>query len=128
MLLDVLARRVAALGDALAVVGVERAALFDQLALHGQIQHLALAGDALAVEHVHLTALERRGDLVFDDLDLHAVADDLGAVLDGFALADVDAHVRGGSIKSVKRPAPLSTLFFFNAAAAEPEATNLQLR
>ena len=33
----------------------------------------------------------------------------------------------GGRLKSVNLPAPLSLLLFFNAAAAEPEATNFTL-
>jgi len=35
---------------------------------------------------------------------------------------------RGGSMKPVKRPAPLSVPANFSAAAAEPEATNLSFR
>ena len=75
MLLQIGARVVAALTDALALVGIERAGLLDQVVLHGQIQQLTGPGDALAVEHVHHAGAERRRDLVLDDFDLGAVAD-----------------------------------------------------
>ena len=47
-----------------------------------------------AVHEVELGLLERRGDLVLDDLDADAVADDVGALLDRVDAADVEAHGR----------------------------------
>ena len=49
-------------------------------------------GDAFAEDDVELGLAEGRGDLVLDDLDLGARADDVVAVLDGFDAADLDAH------------------------------------
>ena len=54
----------------------------------------ALPADALAVHDVELGLAERRADLVLDDLDPGAVADDLGAVLQRLDAADVEAHRR----------------------------------
>ena len=36
-------------------------------------------------------------------------------------------NVSGGSMKSVNLPAPLSLLFIFSAAAADPEAQRKQI-
>jgi hypothetical protein len=81
----------AALADALAGVAVPCAGLLDDVVGHGEVEHVALAADALAVEDVELGLAEGRGDLVLDDLDLGAVADDDVALLDGGDAADVDA-------------------------------------
>ena len=51
----------AALADALAAKAVPRAALFDYVMRRRQIQHVALAADALAVEDVELGFAEGRG-------------------------------------------------------------------
>ena len=45
------------------------------LAFDAQIEQLARLGDALAVHDVELGLLERRRDLVLDDLDARAAAD-----------------------------------------------------
>ena len=58
----------------------------------GEVERVALAGDAFAVEDVELGVAEGSGDLVLDDLDLGAGADDDVAFLDGADAADVDAH------------------------------------
>ena len=64
----------------------------DDIPLHGQIQQGALGADALAVDDVELRDPEGRSDLVLDDLDLGAVADGIGAVLEGLALAHIQPH------------------------------------
>ncbi len=95
-----LARVVLALADLLAVVGVPGAALLEHLGLDAHVDDLALAADALAVEDVELGGLERRRDLVLDDLDLGLVADDLLALLDRADAADVEPD-RGVELEGV---------------------------
>ncbi len=60
-------------------------------ALDAEIDQLADLGDALAVHDVELDLLERRRDLVLDDLDAGLVADHLVALLDRADAADVEA-------------------------------------
>ena len=84
----------AALADALAVEGEPGAALLDRAALGAEVDEVALAADALAVEDVELDLAERRRHLVLHDLHARAVADDLLAVLDRADAADVEAHGR----------------------------------
>jgi hypothetical protein len=62
----------AALSDALALVAVPCAALVDDVVEHREIEDVALARDALAVENVELGVAERRRYLVFNDLYLGA--------------------------------------------------------
>jgi len=59
---------VLALADALAAVAVPGAALFDHVAGRAEVEDLAFARRAFAVEDVELGRLERRRDLVLDDL------------------------------------------------------------
>ena len=59
-----------------------------------ELDDLAFARDALAVEDVEQRLAERRRDLVLDDLDPRLVADDLLAALDGADAADVEADRR----------------------------------
>src|SRR3989442_3249027 len=61
MELEEVARVLAALADALAAVAEPGAALLDDVVLHRQIEQVAFAGDALAVEDVELDLAERRG-------------------------------------------------------------------
>src|SRR2546428_1767463 len=61
MQLEEVARVLAALPDALAPVAEPSAALLDDVVLHRQIEQIAFAGDALAVEDVELHLAERRG-------------------------------------------------------------------
>ena len=72
----------AALAEALAVVGEPGAALLDDPVLDAEVEQVAFARDALAVHDVELGLAERRRHLVLDDLDARAAADDLIAVLD----------------------------------------------
>src|SRR5919201_6815976 len=80
----------AALADALAVIGEPGARLFDHARLDPEIDQLAALRHALAVHDVELDLLERRRELVLDDLDASLVADDLIALLDRADPADVE--------------------------------------
>ena len=92
MILQVLAGILAALGNALVLIAEPRAALMDDIALHGHIQDGALAADALAIEQIEFRRAEGRGHLVLNHLDLGAVADDGGAVLELLTAAHIQAH------------------------------------
>src|SRR5262245_22150758 len=59
----------AALADALGVIGEPRARLLDHAGLDAEIENLAALGDALAVHDVEFDLLERRRQLVLDHLD-----------------------------------------------------------
>ena len=63
MILQVLAGILAALGNALVLIAEPRAALMDDIALHGHIQDGALAADALAIEQIEFRRAEGRGHL-----------------------------------------------------------------
>jgi hypothetical protein len=65
--------------------------IFDDVVGDGQVEHVAFAADAFAIEDVELGFAEGRGYLVLDDLDLGAVAGDDVAFFDGGDAADVDA-------------------------------------
>src|SRR4051812_26310678 len=82
---------VAALAEALGAVGEERPGLGDDVVLDPQVQDAARGRDALAELDVELGLAERGRDLVLDDLDPHAVADRLRAVLQRLDAADVQA-------------------------------------
>src|SRR5262249_42859583 len=77
------ARVLASLAEALAVVGVPGARLLDDAVLGGDVEQLALLRDADAVQDVELDLLERRRDLVLHHLHLGAAADHLVPMLDG---------------------------------------------
>src|SRR5262249_61459527 len=82
MLLEERLGVLAALADALAVVGEPGPRLLDDAGPRPEVGQLADLGDALAVHDVELNLLEGRGELVLDHLDARLVADHLGAVLD----------------------------------------------
>lgn len=63
-----------ALADAFARVAVPRAGLFNDVGEYGLVKDVAFFADALAVEDVELRLAEGGSNLVFDDLDLGAVA------------------------------------------------------
>ena len=65
-----------------------------------EVEQIAFARDAFAVDDVEFGFAERRRDLVLHDFDLGAVADDLVAILDGGDAADIDAD--GGSRTSAR--------------------------
>src|ERR1019366_4035562 len=84
----------AALPDALACVAVPCAGFFDDVVAHRQVEHVAFAAYALAVENVELRLAKGRGHLVLYDLDLGAVAGYHVAFFNGRDAADIDAHRR----------------------------------
>ena len=59
-----------------------------------EVEDRAFLADPGAVHQVELRQAERRRDLVLDDLGANAVADDLGALLDGVDASHVDANGR----------------------------------
>src|SRR5690606_12639422 len=81
-----------ALTELVALVGVPGTRLAHEAVLDAEVDEAALARDPHAVEDVELRLLEGRGHLVLDDLDARAVADGLGALLEGLDAADVHAH------------------------------------
>src|SRR5690606_3574575 len=87
-----LADIVLALADAIAIVAVPGAGLLDDVLADAELDQLALAGDALAVENLEIGFLERRCDLVLHHLHAGLVAEDLVALLDGAGAADIEAH------------------------------------
>src|SRR5581483_8799038 len=90
----------AALADALAVVGEPGAGFLHHAGLDAEIDQFAGLGHALAVHDVELDLLERRRELVLDDLDTGLVADNLVALLDGADAADVEAY-RGVELQGI---------------------------
>src|SRR5262245_51395343 len=80
----------AALADALAVVGEPGARLLHHAGLDPEVDELAVLRHALAVHDVELDLLERRRELVLDHLDPGLVADHLVALLDHADAADVE--------------------------------------
>src|SRR5207249_8523731 len=80
--------------EALALEGEPGAALVDDLAIDGEIEQVAFLRNPLAIHDVELRLTKRRRDLVLDDLDAGAAADDDVAVLDRADAADVDADRR----------------------------------
>src|SRR5947209_19638381 len=94
MLGKVLLGVLAALADALAVIGEPGTGFLDDPGLDAEIDQLAALRDALAVHDVEIDDLERWRHLVLDDLDRGLVADDLVAVLDRADAADVEPDGR----------------------------------
>src|SRR6266511_2214519 len=82
----------APLSEPLLVEAEVRARLLDDLAIDPGLEHRALPGDPRAVDDVELGLLERRRDLVLDDLHADAVADRLDPFLQGLDAADVEPH------------------------------------
>ena len=82
----------AALADALAVIGIPGAGFLDHAGLDAKIDQFAGLRDALAIHDVEFDLLERRRHLVLDHLHAGLVADDLVAFLDRADAADVEAH------------------------------------
>ena len=82
--------------------------------LDAEIEQAALVRDADAVLDVELGELERRRDLVLDDLDADPVADRLGALLEGLDAAQVE------SLRGVELQRPPARLRL-GAAEADPD-------
>src|SRR6185295_19520176 len=70
------------------------AGLLDDVLLDAEIDDLTFSRDADAVEDLELGSLERRRDLVLDDLDARFAPDHLFALLDRAGAADVEPHGR----------------------------------
>ena len=104
-----------ALADALVVVAVPGTGLLDDAFLNAEVDDLAVAVDAFAVEDLELRLAERRRDLVLHHLDAGFVADHLVAVLDGADAADVQTHggvelervAAGGGLRRTEHDADL---------------------
>ena len=71
------ARIVSTLTDALVSVAVPRTRFLDEAVFGAQVEHVAAAADSFSEEDIELASLERRGELVLDDLHAHAVSDRL---------------------------------------------------
>ena len=87
-------RVLAPLAEPLVAEREVRARLRDDLPLEADVEDRSLPRDPLAVDDVELGLLERRRDLVLDDLHAHAVADRLGPLLEGLDAPDVESHRR----------------------------------
>src|SRR5215813_3199808 len=90
----------AALADALAVIGKPGARFLDHARLDAEINELARLRYALAIHDVEFDRLERRGELVLDHFDAGLVANHLVALLNRADAADVEAH-RGVELERV---------------------------
>src|SRR5271165_420678 len=86
----------AALAQAFSAVTNPRAALFEKAFINAEIDQVALARDAFAVDDVEFGFAEGRGHFVLNDFGAGARTDHLVAFLDGLNAANVHAH---GSIK-----------------------------
>ena len=76
MLLQEHAGVFAALAQPLPFEAEPGSGFFDDSLLRAQIEQVAFAREAFAVKNVDLRFAERRRDLVLDDFDLGAIADD----------------------------------------------------
>src|SRR5690606_17749666 len=89
-----------ALADLVALVAVPGTRLLHQTISDAEVDDLAVAVDALAVEDLELCLTERWRNLVLDDLDAGFATDHLVAFLDSPRTADVQTH-RGVELQSV---------------------------
>src|SRR6185437_7356714 len=94
MLAQELACVVLPLPDLVARVCIPGTRFFDDPVIDAELDDLALAADALAVQDVEECLAKRRRNLVLDDLDARFFADDFLAALDRADAADVEAHRR----------------------------------
>ena len=90
MALEEAYRLLPSLAHPLAVAGEPGARLLHQGGIDRGVEHTAPVGDALVVEDVELSRLERWCDLVLDHLDLDPVAGHVQPTLDGVDFADVE--------------------------------------
>src|SRR6266571_4020743 len=81
-----------ALPKLFAFVGVPGTGLAHDPPLDPEIDQAAFPADPEAEQDVELRVLERRGELVLDDLDPGAAANRLGAVLEGLDPAHVEPN------------------------------------
>src|SRR5262252_3779100 len=94
MLLEERSRVLAALAEPLVAEGEVRARLGDDLLVEAGLEHRSLPRDAVPVDDVELGLLERRRNLVLDDLHAHAVAVRLDTVLERLDAANVEPDRR----------------------------------
>src|SRR5579883_2109024 len=87
-----LARVLAALANAIALVAEPGSALLDDVLRDAEIDQVAFPRDAFPVNHVELGFAEWRGDFILDYLDLGPPADYVIAVLDRGDAPDVQPH------------------------------------
>ena len=71
-----------------------------QLMGYPKIDQLAFARNTLAINDLEFCVSERRGDLVFDDLDTSFVTHHFIAILDGADATDIQTH-RGIEFKRI---------------------------
>jgi len=76
----------------LAFVEIPSSGFLKNPGLGAHIQEPCFIGDSRAEHDVKLRLTERRGHLVFDDLDPHMASDHDFALLNGFDAADVQAN------------------------------------
>src|SRR6185503_471499 len=81
----------AALPDAVAVIGQPRAGFFHEVAGDAEIDEFTHFGDAFAVHDIEFNLAERRRHFIFDDLDPRLVADGDLAFFNRTDAADVEA-------------------------------------
>src|SRR6266478_9457745 len=86
----------AALAHALAAKADPRAAFLEQAFVDAEVDQVAFAGDAFAVENVEFCFPEGRGDFVLHHFAARARTDDAVAFLDGLDAANVQSN---GSVK-----------------------------
>src|SRR5882762_4817176 len=84
----------AALAHARAAEADPRAALFQHALFNTQIDQVAFARDAFAVDDIEFGFAERRSDFVLHHLRARSGAHDLIAFLDGLYAPDIHAHGR----------------------------------
>ena len=80
------------LTDSVAVVAVPGTCFVNQAILYAQIDELAFTRDALAIQDLKLSLLERWSHLVLDDFDACFVTDDFIAALDSADTAYIHPH------------------------------------
>ena len=82
----------AALAHAFAGVANPCAGLFENAFVHAEVDQVAFARNAFAVENVEFSFAERRGNLVLYDFGARTRADHSVAILDGLNAANVHTH------------------------------------
>src|SRR5690606_11719580 len=89
-----------ALTNLVALIAVPGTGFLHQPLLHTEVDDLAVAIDALAVEDLELGLTERRSHLVLDDLHAGLTAHHLFAILHRAGAADIQTY-RGIELQSV---------------------------
>ena len=92
MLAQVLFARLAPLPNEIVIITVIGTALRKNVMFHSQVYQVAAGANAFVVHDVKLGNLERRGNLILLDGDACAIADDIGALLNGLDAAYILSH------------------------------------